>query len=172
MKAAGRREGRNPNNKNNQNFTAIHPSDSMAHQSPQAWVCVGPWRSFAAVICISVSPEEEHAPVTPVFMPVFVCGWGRKWRAGPLPYSQTAHSVSHIFLCGHGSVFKPVCCPPTDTSASHQCGDHKDSSVWSTVGLWRRVFAAGEEMGVELTFNDLIVQSGGTGGVFWATYRM
>lgn len=109
------------------------------------------------------SPEEEHAVGAPVFMPVFACGRGRKWRAGSLLYSQTAPSVSHICLCGHGGVFKLVCCPPADASASHQCGSHKDFSVWSTVGVWRQVFVAGEGVGVEPTFNDLIVQSGAIG---------
>lgn len=118
----------------------------------------------------SVSPEDEHVSVTA--SPVFVCGWGREWQAGSLACSQLLTQFYRVFLCGRGGVFKPACCRPTNTSASRHRGDHKDFSVWNTVGLWRWVFVVGEEVGVELTPNDLHVQSGGTGLIFWATRQM
>lgn len=102
-----------------------------------------------------------------LYLCLYVGGAGNDGRG--LCHLHKRLTQFHIFSSVvNGGVFNP----PSNTSAPHQCGGHKDSSVWSTVGLWRRVFAAGEDVGVEIAFNDLIVQSGGTGGVFWASRRM
>lgn len=75
--------------------------------------------------CISVSPEEEHAVVTPVFMSVFVCGWGRKWWAGSLLNSQMAPLVFYIF----SSVVTVMC---SNRSAAHLPTRQRHTSVPTT----------------------------------------
>lgn len=92
-------------------------------------------------------------------------------RRGHCPVHNWLTQLYRVFLCGHGGGFKPACCRPTNTSASRHRGDHKDFSVWNTVGLWRWVVAE-QEVRVELTANDLHVQSGGTVSIFWATRQM
>lgn len=57
-------------------------------------------------------------------------------------------------------VQKPVRCRPTNTSASHHHGCHKEPSVRSTVAQWRRVFTVVGAAGVVWKLNGSDVQSG------------
>lgn len=156
-------------------FTAIHPSDwggGGFSRDSQTWVGFVRlwWNSCDEMILLQYLQRTNMLLwQRPLFL--YVGGVGND-RRGHCPVHNWLTQFYRVFLCGHGGVFKPACCRPTNTSASRHRGDHKDFSVWNTVGLWRWVFVAVEEVGVELTPNDLHIQSGGTGLIFWATCQM